>query len=443
MNTGWELVQELSSPFTLILIGVLVCSAILLVAWRRRRANAAPWRYRAAGALTSQPFEHGFDLLLDARWREAADVLKDAVKKHPQRTLEYLELGKLFRRQGDPGRAARMFEQLLARPGLDSAVRITAQYELALAYRGLGWHEPAAATLEQVLGADPSHAEARRELRCIHEEMGRWETAAALEMLRLKRGEAQDRRTLAALLTQQGKVAWAAGNLRDSAAHLRSALRLDPAGAEAALYLGRIFLRQRKLQKAFHVWDGLAKVSPELLFLAFRDMQAAFRQLQNEAGWESFLRAFTERHPSDPTGYLALAEWYASRRQTEEAMHCLRQVLELDPCCREAHLALLSLYRDQGIPSEVLDSYERFARATAPPPGGRFRCRACGHAGEEPFWKCPSCDNWATPERLLPQPSAIPIMAGEIMPRLRHAGPDIAAPIIVTRDTPMPPPPRA
>jgi lipopolysaccharide biosynthesis regulator YciM len=437
MNAWWSLSQELSSPFTLILGGVLVGLAILLVAWRRRRADASHWRHSVADALTSQPFERGFDLLLDARWQEAADVLQAAVKTDPDRTLEYLELGKLFRRQGEPSRAARMFEQLRTRPGLDRAVSITAQYELALSYRALGWYEPAAVTLEQVLGADPSYAEARRELRRIHEDMGRWETAAALELLRLKRGEAQDRRTLAALLTQQGKVAWVAGHLRNSAAHLQSALALDPDCTEAALYLGRVLLRQGKVPKAFHVWDALARTRPEFLFLAFRDMQAAFRQLKNEAGWQSFLRTFTERHPGDPTGYLALAEWCASRGQTEEAMHCLRQVLELDPVCREAHLALLSLYRVQGIPSEALDSYEQLAQRTTQAPGGRFRCRACGHAREEPFWRCPACHMWATPERLIPPPRALPMTAGEIAPQLSHPSAGTSAPIVVTRDAPV------
>jgi lipopolysaccharide biosynthesis regulator YciM len=443
MNAWWDLSQELSSPSTLMLAGVLVCLALLLIARRRRAVEASRWRQRRAEALHSQPFERGFDLLLEARWQEAANVLKDAVKRDPNRTLEYLELGKLFRRQGEPTRTARMFEQLLARPGLDRAMSLAAQYELALAYRALGWHEDAAARLEQVLGANPSHADARRELRRIHEELGHWETAAAVEMLRVQRGEAQDRRTLAALLTQQGKVAWAAGNLRDSAAHLRSALTLDPDGSEAALYLGRILLRQGKLRQAFEVWDGLAKARPELLFLAFRDLQAAFRQLKNEAGWEDFLRAFTERHPDDPTGYLALAEWYESRDQRAEALYCLRQVLELDPLCREAQLALLSLYRAQDLPSEVLDSYERLVRAMAMPPGGRFRCRTCGHTGAEPFWKCPSCHTWATPERLIPQPSAMPIMAGELTPRLSQAHGAPVAPIVVTRETTMPPAPSA
>jgi lipopolysaccharide biosynthesis regulator YciM len=383
--------------------------------------------------MASRPFARGFDLLLETRWQEAAEVLKEAVEVDPNRTLEYLELGKLLRRQGEFSRAARMFEQLLARPGLNRAARIMAQYELALAYHALGWHEAAAETLEQVLGVDPSHAGARRELRWIHEEMGRWETAAALELLRLQRGEATDRRTLAALLTQQGKVAWGAGNLRDSAAHLRSALALDPDGIEAALYLGRILLRQGKVQQAFHIWDRLAKARPEFLFLAFRDLQAAFRQLQNEAGWEHFLQAFIEHHPDDPTGYLALAEWYESRHQTAEAMHCLRQVLALDPGCREAHLALLSLYRAQGIPSEVLDSYERLARETTRPSAGRFRCLACGHTGDEPFWKCPWCHTWAASERRLPQASEMPIMAGEITPQLLQASP-AAAPAVRPRD---------
>jgi lipopolysaccharide biosynthesis regulator YciM len=439
MNAWWSLLRELSSPLILVLAGSLVVLVILLVAWRRRRAEASQGRHRVV-ALTSQPFERGFDLLLEARWQEAADILKAAVKTDPNRTFEYLELGKLFRRRGEPGRAARMFEQLRARPGLDRAVSLMAQYELALCYRMLGWYEPAAATLEQLIGADPSHAEARRELRRMHEDMGHWETAAALEMLRLKRGEAQDRRTLAALLTQQGKAAWAAGHVRHGAAHLRSALALDPDGPEAALYLGRILLRQGKMSKAFHVWDRLTQARPELLFLAFRDMQAAFRQLHNEAGWERFLHAFTQGHPNDPTGYLALAEWYEARGQIDEAMRCLRQVLELDPVCREAHLALLALYRVQGIPGEALDSYEQLAKRATQPPGGRFRCRACGHSREELFWRCPACQGWGTPERLLPQPSPIPMMAGEITPPFSHSPTSVSAPIAVAYDAPVKPP---
>jgi lipopolysaccharide assembly protein B len=441
MNTWWSQLQELPPPLILMLAGILVALVILLVAWRRR-AEASQGRHRTV-ALTSQPFERGFDLLLEARWQEAADVLKAAVKTDPNRTFEYLELGKLFRRGGEPGRAARIFEQLGARRGLDRAVGLIAQYELALCYRALGWYEPAVAMLQQVLGADPSYAEARRELRRIHEDMGHWETAAALEMLRLKRGEAEDRRTLAALLTQQGKAAWAAGNVRHSAAHLRSALALEPDCTEAALYLGRILLRQGKLSKAFHIWDGLTKARPEWVFLAFRDMQAAFRQLHNEAGWESFLRTFTQRHPSDPTGYLALAEWYESRGQIDDAMRCLRQVLELDPICREAHLALVALYRVQGIPSDALDSYEQLAKRTIQPPGGRFRCRACGHGREELFWRCPACQGWATPERLMPPPSAIPIMAGDITPARSHTPTSVSAPMAVTYEAPVQPTPGA
>jgi lipopolysaccharide biosynthesis regulator YciM len=439
MNAWWRLTQELSSPFPLVLVVVLVGLAIILVARLRRPSDVSPARHRSAEAQTARLFEVGFDLLLDARWQEAADLLKAAVKTDPDRTSVYLELGKLFRRQGEPGRAARMFEQLSARPRLDRAVRLTAQYELALTYRALGWYEAAAVTLEQVLGADPSCAEARRELRRIHEDMGHWETAAALEMLRLKRGEARDRRTLAALLTQQGKAAWAAGNLRHGAAHLQSALALDAECTEAALYLGRILLRQGKLPKAFRIWEGLARTRPEFLFLAFRDMQAAFRQLNNDAGWQSFLHTFTQRHPRDPTGYLALAEWYEARGQIEAAMDCLRQVLELDPVCREAHLAILALYRMQGMPSAALDSYERLASRTTQPPGGRFRCRTCAHARGEPFWKCPSCQCWASPERLIPQPSAIPILPGALVPPPSPSSAGASAPIVVTRDAPVQP----
>src|SRR5215510_659408 len=221
MNALRSLSQEFASPYALIVAGVLVGLAIFLIA--RRRGKASRWHCHCPEVLTSRPFEHGFDLLLDARWGEAAAVLQAVVATDSNRTLEYLELGKLFRRQGQPGRAARMFEQLRARPELDRRVSIMAQYELALSYRALGWYDSAVALLDQVLAFDPSRTEARRELRRLHEDMGHWEKAAALEMLRLKLGETQDHRTLAALLTQQGKVAWAAGYLSSSAAHLRSA----------------------------------------------------------------------------------------------------------------------------------------------------------------------------------------------------------------------------
>jgi lipopolysaccharide biosynthesis regulator YciM len=439
MNAVWNLPQEWLSAFTLIIVVALGGVLIALVA-RRRRADRLQRRHAESATVASQPFERGFELLLDARWREAAAVLRDAVKIDPTRTLEYLELGKLFRRQGEASRAVRMFEQLLARPRLDRALCIVARYELALAYHALGWREAAAMTLEQVLGADPAHTEARRELRWIHEEMGRWETAAALEILRLQRGEATDRRTLAALLTQQGKAAWGAGNLRASAAHLRSALAADPDCLEATLYLGRIFLRQGKVPQAFQVWDGLAKTRPELLFLAFRDIQSAFQQLQNDVGWETFLRAFTERHPHDATGYLALAECYESHGQIEDAVHCLRRVLELDPLCREAHIALLSLYRAQGLPEDVLDSYARLAGAT-PQAGGGFHCPVCGAPRHEPFGKCSLCHAWATSERPIPQASLAPSISGQSTPPLGPSSASASASLLMRREPPIHPSP--
>ena len=56
-DESWgSLPQALASPLVLILAGVLVGLAILLVARRRRVPEA----------VTSQPFERGFDLLLEA-----------------------------------------------------------------------------------------------------------------------------------------------------------------------------------------------------------------------------------------------------------------------------------------------------------------------------------------------------------------------------------------
>jgi lipopolysaccharide biosynthesis regulator YciM len=432
MNALGDVPQELPVLLSILLALALV-GLVLLWVGRRRRAGRSRRRNADTAGGSSSPFERGFALLLDAHRQEAAALLSTAIKDDPTRIPEYLELAKLCRRQDEPGKAARMFEQLLMRPELGEEARSIAQYELALAYAAMGHHAHAIQLLDSVLGTHPSHAEARRELRRIHEEIGEWETAAALEMIRLQRGETVERRTLAALLTQQGKASWAAGNKRDSAAPLQSALTLDPDGIEAALYLGRLHLRRGHIQEAFHVWDGLARRRPEFLFLAFRDIQTAFRQQRHDTGWESFLRAFTEHHPGDPTGHLALAEWFETCGQVDESRRCLRHVLDLDPGCREAHLALLSLYRAQGVPDEVLNTYAQLAEAGPRTAAGRFHCRVCGAARNDPFGKCQACDRWGTAERQLPPMGGVPVIAGDIAPPHESSSPDLFPPLAMRR----------
>jgi lipopolysaccharide biosynthesis regulator YciM len=438
MSAVWQLAPEIA-----FLLSILLALALagMLIRWvtRRRRPHTA---FRPpAGTLSgaSQPFERGFDLLLDGRWQEAAHLLGAAIKDDPRRIPEYLALGKLFRRQGQPARAARMFEQVLARPDLDRAARLMALYELALAYRSLAWHTAAVELLEQVLGADPSYGAARLELRRLHEELGQWDTAAALEMIRLQRGEASERRTLAALLTQHGKATWAVGQLQDGATHLRSALAADPGSVEATLCLGRLYLQRGEVREAFHLWDGLATHRPEFLYLAFRDIQSAFRHLQNDAGWENFLRRFTERHPGDPAGHLALADYYEAHDQAEAAAHCLRRVLELDPLCREAHLALLSLYRAQGASPSILEAYAQLAKASPWTCAGRCHCLACGVARPEPLGKCPTCHAWGSAQRRIPQAHGVPIITAQTASPLEPSAPGFSIPLATKREAPAPP----
>src|SRR5690606_34542910 len=132
------------------------------------------------------------DLLLDGRWTEASAVLREAVRTDPDGILEYLELGKLFRRRDDPRRAARLFEHVLARQGLGRDECVMALYELGLSYRAMGLPEHAVMMLEQALQFAAGHHDGRCELRRTYEAMGRWEKAVAIERVRLKRREATE-----------------------------------------------------------------------------------------------------------------------------------------------------------------------------------------------------------------------------------------------------------
>jgi predicted ATP-dependent serine protease len=92
----------------------------------------------------------------------------------------------------------------------------------------------------------------------------------------------------------------------------------------------------------------------------------------------------------------------------------------------------------------VLDDYERLAQHTLSPCGGGFRCRACGYTRAEPFWRCPSCYLWDTPERCMALPSATPMSAAASTPPLGHAMTTATvASIVRTHETPLPPRPGA
>jgi len=425
MSAWTALLQELPSPWILVLVGFVLLMGSTLV-WMRRPSRRVS--QHAAGPLSDpgwQAREPGSDLL---------QTLVEAIQADPDRVVEYLELGRLFRQRGDCSRAAQVLRQLSARPTLERSVRLATQYELGLSYRAMGLYELAVSTLEGVLRADPRHREARRALRHTHEEMGRWEQAVAVEKVRLKRGEASDQQTLAALRTQQGKAAWAAGHVGRSAAHLRAALALDPQATEARLLLARLWLQQGKLRQAERIWKELGSERAEFLYLAFRDMQVAFRRFHQEGSWELFLRAFTERHPDDPTGHLALAEWYESQGQPTEAIAALRQALESDPLCQEAHLALLTLYRNQGTPAEVCETYEMLVQASSRSQQPHFRCRACGSTTVELFWKCPGCQIWATPERLLRPSGRARLAVSETVQDTEHAN-GASGPMSVARQS--------
>ena len=80
----------------------------------------------------------GLNFLLNEQPDKAIEAFIEVVKVDPQTIELHFALGNLFRRRGEIERAIRMHQNLVERPDLDAAQRLTALYELAQDYLKAG-----------------------------------------------------------------------------------------------------------------------------------------------------------------------------------------------------------------------------------------------------------------------------------------------------------------
>ncbi len=364
-------------------LALAATAAVAGLLWRQRgmeeREDAPP----AEDARVS-PLLKGINYLLSDEPDRALQELVRVARLQTETAEVYLALGDLFRNKGEFGRAVRIHQNLLARPGLSRELRMDAQAALALDFQTGGLLGRALREYEKVLEMDPGHARALEAILRIREQQQEWrEAAEALARLDRVRGTDSSLH-MAYLQTEMARAEREAGNEAQAMELVREAIATDPECAAAHLLLAEMALDRGDEEAAFASMEALRRAAPRHLPLLVRVL------LERPEVYERRGRDFLMgcwRDGGDET--LAL-EWIrgVAARDGVEAARELARALDFKPEGLRALLHLRAIIGPDDAETRAARRWVKQARNHA--------CAACGVEVISMRWQCPQCHEWGS-----------------------------------------------
>ncbi|MBA4358813.1 MAG: hypothetical protein C0405_13930, partial [Desulfovibrio sp.] len=161
--------------------------------------------------------------------RAAIEELSQAVRNNPESVEIYLALGNLYRSQGEIERAIHIRNSLIARPGLDPALKARSQFELGRDFRRGGMLDKSRQAFEEASLVLGRTEEIELELARLAADSGEFERAAA-HYSRVGRNLSE-----AHFLARQAGEHFRQGDALQGDKYIKQALKVFPASPEAWL----------------------------------------------------------------------------------------------------------------------------------------------------------------------------------------------------------------
>jgi lipopolysaccharide assembly protein B len=335
--------------------------------------------------------------------RAAIEELSQAVRNNPESVEIYLALGNLYRSQGDIERAIHIRNSLIARPGLDPALRARSQFELGRDFRRAGMLDKSRQAFEDASVVLGRTEDIELELARLAADSGEFERAAE-HYGRMGRAMAE-----AHFLARQAGEHFRQGDTALGEKFLKQALAVSPSSPEAwlasvvqATLTGNMELLSASLRSA------CASIPAPQRFLLLEGLLEALSAARVDNGGGSGAKALSLAQISDmvrtsvqvlaafpPDTLLCYycAKLYLFEADLDNAKHWLEKSLVLNADFWLARLELVSLVlTDQELTHFLRDQMAYFishARKSK-----RFVCQACGFRWDKTFFVCPRCRSW-------------------------------------------------
>jgi lipopolysaccharide biosynthesis regulator YciM len=284
---------------------------------------------------------------------EAQRLLTAAVTMDSSNIEAYVALARVYRAQGEVGRAIRLHQNLLLRADLNSGQLVEALVDLAGDLRAGGFVQRAIASYEEALGHAPRHRDALEALVALYEEAGEHDKALAMSrrLTRVDPTGATQRES--ALRVNLAEAALAKGQADPARRALKKALRVDKASARGWLALGDVEAERGKSRAALAAWARVPGIDRTYGPEVYPKLAATYAALGRPRDFEGYLRGLIESDPEDPHARLALTRALAARGDVDDALVVLRELLSLHPDELEARATLARLLMASGREAEL------------------------------------------------------------------------------------------
>ena len=330
---------------------------------------------------------------------ETLEVSSDTIDTH-------ITLGNLFRMRGESDRAARLHQNLLARPALNDRQNDQVQLELARDFMHLGVLDRAENLLRPLVkGSQHSDivSAARTLLISLYEQEKEWQQALDLVPSSLLARQPDLRCAAAHWQCELAEQDFRRHDDRIALRRLKKALSIDPHCVRAYWLQAEQLHRQQRYRHEIKVLERLADQSSDFAPIIIEPSITAFRCLKDENGLIAFLnQQIQATHGME--AIIKRAELGIAREGIVQVATQLDELQQKQPHLRGiAFLALLlsrqammelpasSNERAANMLRQIHDHLQRLDAHTP-----RYRCEKCGTTYSHLYWHCPKCKHWAT-----------------------------------------------
>jgi lipopolysaccharide biosynthesis regulator YciM len=112
--------------------------------------------------------------------------------------------------------------------------------------------------------------------------------------------------------------------------------------------------------------------------------------------WQQLLTQLADKH-HNISARLLLTDWLAEHQSVSAAEQYLLQKLQQQPNIRLFQKLLQLRQQQSAMAGEVLESVAGLVNAYLDSKA-LYSCRSCGFKTRQPYWLCPSCQQWETVE---------------------------------------------
>lgn len=339
----------------------------------------------------------GLNFLLTDQEDKAIEQLLELLDIEAATIDTYLALANLFRRKGDWDKAIRIHEKLhhLKLPKLQAQ---QIQFELAKDYYSAGLYDRAEHLLQQIVNSEPLREAVLKQLFSIFMATHELNKAVALANEVEKTHSKSLRIALANMHTQtlQHELLQQQPTETILLQHQHALAKLAkhyPQAVRPRFELAKFTLQQHDVVTAKEALLSIIKQKPQWS----ADLLPLLSQCHMEPeAWHQLLSGLADKQ-HNVSAILLLTDWLAEHRSAQVAEQYLLNTVRQHPNIRLFQKLLQLRQQESPQAADVLSSVEELVNAYLASKV-LYSCRSCGFKTRQPYWLCPSCQQWETVE---------------------------------------------